>query len=713
MSNAGSRTTLSVSSYAITVLLSSFLIFQVQPLISKYILPWFGGTPGVWTACMLFFQVVLFAGYAYAHFSIRCLTPRVQFAVHTLLIVAALALLPITPGADWKPTGPEDPTLRILGLLLVSVGLPYFILSSTGPLLQAWFSRTSPGASPYRLYALSNLGSVVGLVTYPFVVEPLLAADVQASLWSWSFAGFALACSLCAVQMLRNHTRVTVAGTAHGAVEEQNEAPPTAGVRWLWFGLAACATVMLLATTNQVCIDVAVIPFLWVLPLTLYLVSFIICFDHERWYPRGLFLVLLAMTMVGLLNVMEEAGTTPILRQIAVYFSALFVCCMVCHGELVRLKPSPRYLTSFYLSSSAGGAAGGILVGLVAPLVFHQCIELHIAMLACCLMALVVLFRDRQSALYRGRLPLVWACLLVGVTGLGWKLWGFAGGNERGNLAVARNFYGVLRVAALNWNDRENRVLHMVHGRTLHGKQFVAEEKRRVPTTYYAEDSGIGLLLRHYSQSDGKRFGVVGLGVGTLAAYGQQADYARFYEINPDVIRLAKQHFTYLKDCPAKVDVVLGDGRLSMERESPQQFDVLALDAFSSDAIPVHLLTREAFEIYLRQIKPEGSIAIHITNRHFDLEPVVTALGAHFGLGTIRIAAKGDQARGQNASTWMLLTADRGVLDDPEIATAASTRKQPVPAIRLWTDNYSNVIGALSRNPGFPLPRWLFSALAD
>ena len=693
--------------FAITILISSFLIFQVQPLISKYILPWFGGTPGVWTACMLFFQVVLFAGYAYAHLCIRYLTPRMQFAVHTGLIFAALALLPIAPAESWKPAGPEEPTWRILGLLAASVGLPYFILSSTGPLLQAWFSSTNPGTSPYRLYALSNLGSVVGLVSYPFLFEPLLAVDEQASIWSWSFGLFALCCLLCAVLMLKSeHGPAQDADNPDGA----DEAGPGAADRWLWFGLAACASVMLLATTNQVCQDVAVIPFLWVLPLTIYLVSFILCFEYERCYRRTLFLPAFVLSMLGLVGVMLRGTDASIVEQVFVHFTALFVCCMVCHGELVRLKPSPRHLTSFYLSSSAGGAAGGILVGLIAPQVFSRYVELHVGMLACCLVTMVALYRDATWFLYRGRPTWIWICLIAATGTLAFHLQRLAIVQSENDLSVTRNFYGVLRVFTSDPQDDEQASRQMVHGRIMHGRQFVAAGKRRRATSYYAENSGVGLALRYFSNLGPKRYGIVGLGAGTLATYGERGDVVRFYEINPEVIRLSRQYFTYLTDCPAQVDVVPGDARLSMEREESQQYDLLALDAFSSDAIPAHLLTCEAFDVYLRQIQPEGVLAVHVSNRHFNLNPVVTALAERFGLQTLTISSPGNEFRGESASHWMLVSRNTQLLDAPRIRSAATpvTSLLKVPA---WTDKYINVIQILKFKPGRErFFDWLFPA---
>lgn len=683
------RSSGSAGGFAVTILLSSFLIFQVQPLISKYILPWFGGTPGVWTTCMLFFQVVLFAGYAYAHLSLKWLGLRGQCALHLGLMGLALAVLPITPGDGWRPDATGNPVLQILLLLCGTVGAPYFVLSSTGPLVQAWFSRAESGTSPYRLYALSNVGSVLGLVTYPFLVEPALTTETQGSLWSWGFAAYVLCAALC----IRRIWNAPANGTSAAAAESAPPvaAPPSTGDRWLWFALAACASVMLLATTNQVCLDVAVIPFLWVLPLTLYLVSFILCFDHERWYPRRTYAIALVVSMSGLCWMLYYGTKMPIVSQVVVHFTALFVCCMVCHGELVRLKPAAEHLTAFYLLTSAGGAAGGLFVGLAAPLLFQRFVELHWGMAACCLVTLIVFFRDQRGALYGGRPRWAWVCLVLAFLGLCRVLRSHAGEVLANELAVTRNFYGVIRVADQEENGEPTRI--MIHGRILHGRQFLDPAKRAIPTAYYGEESGAGRLLRSPSPPGGRRVGLVGLGVGTLAAYGRAGDVYRFYEINPEVIRLAREHFTFLADSPATIELAPGDARLSLEREPPQRFDVLVLDAFSSDAIPAHLLTREAFEIYLRHLQPEGILAIHISNRHFNLRPVVEAAAAHFRCETRLVAPPADPAKLQRASKWMLVARDARQFAELNLPPSRPDAKSP--RIRLWTDNYNNVVQLL------------------
>ena len=546
------RSRMLVILFATTIFTSAFLLFQVQPLISKFILPWFGGSPAVWSTCMLFFQVTLFAGYVYAHLTTQYLSPRWQAGLHIVLLLVAALLLPITPDDAWKPAGSSSPALQIVALLTMCVGLPYFILSSTGPLLQRWFSLQAPGVSPYRLYALSNIGSLLALVSFPFVFEPILASPVQASIWSWGFRAFAIFCAACACRLflVKNLDTLLQAEKAAEEAADENATAPSWADRATWFGLAMVASVMLLATTNQVCMDVATIPFLWILPLTLYLMSFILCFDASRWYSRKWYITLLGVTFVGVLTTLMSGALTSIILQVTAYFSALFCCCMVCHGELAQQKPSSRYLTQFYLLMSAGGAGGGLFVGLLAPYAFPAYWELHIGIVACMLITLLVLFRDRTSYLYQGRPRLTWILISLCVGVIVYSLQS----NARKGVAVAvessRNFYGVLQVRD-NTNEVDDADRHcrgMTHGRIMHGTQFLAEDKQDLPTTYYGKNSGVGLVMQNHKAGQKRNIGVVGLGVGTLATYGQKDDHMRFYEINSEVIRLAKRYFTFLEN---------------------------------------------------------------------------------------------------------------------------------------------------------------------
>lgn len=681
---------------ASTILLGAFLVFQVQPVISKFILPWFGGTPAVWTTCMLFFQVVLFAGYAYAHWSIRRLSPARQGLTHLLLIFVALALLPIVPGDAWKPHDPSRPILNILGLLAATVGFPYFVLSATGPLVQAWFSRASGGSSPYRLYALSNAGSLAALVSYPFVVEPALATTAQARLWSIGFAGFALLCGYLAL-------RIWQAG--HGSTDRFAEpraanpmsgvsVPPTWRQRWTWLALAACASVMLLATTNHVCQDVAVIPFLWVVPLSLYLITFIVCFEYERWYSRRWFGCAAAASTLAASALFLVGSAAHLLVELGVYLAAMFFACMVCHGELIRRKPAAEHLTSFYLMGAAGGALGGLLVAVAAPLLFSTYLEFKWCLLACYVLAVAVAAVDLRQTWLQGRPRLARGAALLALLGLIAVVRCQTSSHLARALHCTRSFYGVLYVDDVDANAPAKHGHALRCGRILHGFQYLSDARRRTPTLYYDPQSGIGLAVRHFP-SPSRRIGLVGLGVGTLAAYGSPRDYLRFYEINPDVLRVAHTYFSYLRDCPSQVDVVLGDARLSLEREPPQRFDILALDAFSGDAIPAHLLTREAFDVYRRHLSPGGVLAVHITNRHVDLHPVLRGLAEHDGYEMLCIDTRNRLDAAATASTWVLLSHNRQFLATKALRRAANPSLRQFAQVPLWTDDYSNLFQIL------------------
>jgi SAM-dependent methyltransferase len=663
--------------YAVTIFLSAFLLFQVQPLIAKMILPWFGGTAAVWTTCMLFFQLLLLAGYVYSHAYATQRIPARRY-VHVVLLVLAAATLPLAASAAWKPSGGEDPTWRILGLLATSVGLPYFVLSTTGPLVQAWHARTHPGATPYRLFALSNLGSMLALLSYPLLVEPTLALGRQATIWSASFVAFAL---LCALLAWRN--RSGDVPLPSGAEAER----PDARLQALWVGLAACPSTLLLAFTGHMTLNIAAIPFLWVLPLALYLLSFVLCFEASGWYRRWLFLPLLAAGFAAVCVTLTHSNPS-IWTLIPLYSATLFAACMVCHGELARLKPHPAYLTGFYLMVALGGALGGVFVGLLAPAVFPDLYELPLAMIALCILAVVALLRDPGSILHgRWRVPLRYICLAL-MLALSFAMTRVYRNSSAGALVLSRNFYGVLNVS--NWGEGPDAMRILSHGTIIHGKQFTEPERREWPTTYYGPDSGVGLAIRDAATRGTLRAGFVGLGAGTLAAYGRPGDVFRFYDINPKVVELARSEFTFLKDSRAKIEVALGDARLSLEREPAQDFDVLALDAFSSDAIPVHLLTLEAFRVYLRHLKPRGVIAVHVSNRYLDLVPVLQQVSRQLSLELREVDNDDDDDKGVFRSDWVLLSASPSAFEGKLLKIAAQ-RVIVEPRVRLWTDDYSDL----------------------
>jgi SAM-dependent methyltransferase len=627
---------------------------------------------------------MLTAGYAYADHAVRRRAPQRQVQLHWLLLAASIATLPIIPSAAWKPAGTENPVWLILGLLAVTIGLPYFLLSTTSPLVQAWFARSFPGRSPYRLFALSNFASMLALLGYPFLLEPWITTRTQAWSWSVGYVAFVALCALCAWRYGRTQS-VAVAQTIPAA--EAPAAPPTLARLLLWCGLAATGSVLLLAISNHIVQNIAAVPLLWIAPLALYLLTFVVCFDGTGWYRREIFL---AAGAAGL-SVMAWALADPRLThqlglQVGVFMAGLFLACMFCHGELASQKPAPRYLTRFYLMISLGGAAGAALVGIVAPLVLPAQFELALGLCAC---ALLLLWQAREAPVILGILGAVASVVTAGC-GI-WYVHNFYDTTIR----TARNFYGVLRVqesepGTSSWHRS------LIHGTILHGDQYLSPEYRRRPTTYYTQTSGIGRVLESLNpRLQPLKVGVIGLGAGTIAAYGAKGDVYRFYDINPAVVRLAHEEFSFLGDSDATIEIALGDARLSLEREPPQGFDVLAIDAFSSDAIPVHLITIEALDVYRRHMKPEGVIAFHVTNRYLDLVPIVEALGKARGMRVTWIADDTDDALASR-SDWVLLTSGGDVLDRPLIADDA-TEIESRPDWRLWTDDFNNLFQVLKR----------------
>ena len=675
--------------FAVTIFVSAFLLFLVQPIVAKEILPWFGGTAAVWTTCLVFFQTTLLAGYLYADTVVRRLNPRNQVTLHVVLLLLSLAVLPIIPSSGWKPGGAENPSWLILGLLAVTIGAPYFLLSTTSPLVQAWFARARPRESPYRLFALSNLASMLALLGYPFLLEPWSPTRTQAMGWS---LGYALFVGLCAAagwtSIGRSRTPIVHAAEPDVAAAPTGEAgaAPTLARQILWCTLAATGSLLLLGVSNHITQNIASVPLLWLVPLAIYLLTFILCFDAAGWYPPRLMRVLAAAALAGMAFTLADAELEHRLGlQIGVFCIGLFVACMFCHGELARLKPAPRYLTRFYLMLSLGGAVGSVLVGIVAPLVLPAYFELAFGLTLC---ALLLLWQVR-SGHFSFRLLGVAATVVT----LGGAVWGIRAFYD-GTIVAKRNFYGVVRV--LDYHaEGENHYRTLMHGTIMHGRQFLGAGTRRTPTTYYTETSGIGRLLEKLNPRLAPlKVGVIGLGTGTIAAYGAKGDVFRFYDINPAVIDIAQRDFSFLKDSDATIELVLGDARLSLEREPSQQFDVLAIDAFSSDAIPVHLITTQALEVYARHMKPDGVIAFHVTNRFLDLAPVVGLLAKSHGLNVLRIDDNGDENPYASRSDWILLSANKALLNAPELAEVA-TPIQPRPGLRLWTDDFNNLVQVL------------------
>ena len=669
--------------YASTVFVSAFALFQVQPIIAKQILPWFGGSAAVWSVCMVFFQTLLLAGYGYAHAMSRLVSPQRQRQIHTGVLLLSLLTLPILANPSWKPLGDEAPFLHILGLLLGTVGLPYFCLSTTGPLVQSWVARTGVTQGVYRLFSLSNLASLGGLVTYPFWIEPHLSLHTQAYAWSTAY-GLYGALALLSVRHFARH-----ASGANVVYVEAADTPTDASDKpsWVhrlnWMFPAALASALLLAITNHLTQDVASIPFLWIVPLALYLLTFVLCFESDRWYRREWMLpAVWALTAVCAIDLMDGLPTADLRVILPLYGLTLFVLCMFLHGELAKNRPHPRHLTGFYLMISLGGTLGGISVALLAPLLLPGYYELALALALVAVLSLVF-FRRRTTTTLANAAVLALSC-----AALAWQVHN----DFSDHLSQTRNFYGTLTISEHASENPPDRKRVMWHGAVKHGEQYQSPERRLLPTSYYGRSAGIGLAMAQFPEGQ-RHIGLIGLGIGTLATYGRAGDRLRFYEINPAVLHDAQTYFSYLRDAQAPITHVLGDARLSLERETPQGFDVLAIDAFSGDAVPAHLLTRQAIEIYLRHLKPNGILAFHVTNRFLNLPPVLAELAGTLGLQAIQVHDENDDPMLRNTD-WVLIARQTEVLQ----AAVFQERGRPLRATgqhTVWTDDYNKLFEIL------------------
>lgn len=681
--------------HAATVFLGAFLLFLVQPIAAKALLPAFGGAPAVWTACMLFFQCGLVAAYVLSDGVIRA-GRRIGPAVHGALLLSGAACLPLAIESGGAEAADADPTLRILGRLLAAVGLPYLVLGATAPLLQAWMFQTS-GRAPWRLYALSNAGSLLALVAYPAILEPGFDLGAQTRMWSVLFAAFVLGSAWCAARRWRHAGAVPgspdAAGAGGGAGAAETGLEPTRGIRFLWLGLPATAVVILLGATATMCQDIAVVPLFWILPLGLYLLGMILCFGGPGFYARvrGRWWLLPAL---GALALGATRGFTLGAWVTIVLLSAgVFAAGVVCHGELYRLRPHPRHLGAFYRRIALGGALGGVFAALVGPRLFPVAFELQIGMGAAVAFvgwAMVPLPAARVpgGVTRRQWIAVSVVAALVLVAALGAEARKAAAGCR----TVARNFFGTLRVRDFPADDSSGPLRVLYHGGIRHGQQLLDPPVLREPTAYYGRDSGIGLLLRATEAKEARHVGVVGLGAGTLAAWGRRGDRFRFYEINPLVVEIARTEFSFLRDSEAAIGIVPGDARAAMEREGPQEFDVLAVDAFSGDAVPAHLLSREAFGVYLRHLAPGGVLALHVSNRALDLHAVVAALAADRELPCWIVETASDPDGIQLGSDWVLIPTG------PGLPLPAHPRLRPLPAtpgVRPWTDGFSALLPLL------------------
>jgi hypothetical protein len=707
--------------YGGVVFLAAFLLFSVEPMAAKQLLPVLGGASAVWVTCLVFFQGMLLLGYLYAHWMAR----RGWLWVHLAMLAAAILvlLLPVAIGVVLGSFGmdiqlnfmaSDHPVTTIFLALGATIGLPFLVLGSTSPMLQVWLARSEGGGVPYRLFALSNAGSLLGLLLYPTVIEPRLTLAVQWGLWAFGFGIYAVLCGWLAWRVRasqRKAVRASARIPTHGDGAAMNGAPSTSpGLasgsamtrRWMWFLLPMAAAMQLCAVTSHLSQDVAAIPMLWVLPLGVYLLTFILAFEMPGLYRRWVVVRLLAVMLASLGYALSKIDTAlPIGLAILFYLVEVFVACWFCHAETYRLRPEgAEQSTVFYLLVAGGGVAGTFLIAIASSLVFRANYDLAISFLATAVLAVIVTWENgwAQRLLWVTGSALLIALIVMLHIGFG-----------RHTLMRARNFYGALRVTQADidpgsegegtgesgtYSIGTGPVRTLMNGRIRHGAQMQEADRRRVPTTYYGQDSGVGVALRECCEGRPKNVGVVGLGVGTLAVYGQAGDRIRFYEINPLVEPIARNLFTYLRDSPAQITVVEGDGRASLAREPTQGFDVLVVDAFSGDAIPLHLLTREAMGVYRRQLAPGGVIAFHVSNSYLTLAPEIRRLADLAGMQARLIESFGVPAEDEYAASWVLVSADAAFFAQPGVQ-AAATRIPEQPGLRVWTDDYSSLLAVM------------------
>ena len=666
--------------YGCAIFLGAFLLFAVEPMAAKQLLPALGGSSAVWITCLVFFQTALLLGYLYAHWLGRQ-SARAAVVLHIALLVAAAALLVLVGQPDLSGAA-GHPLTGIFRALSRTIGLPFLLLAATSPLLQLWLAREERSGVPWKLFALSNAGSLLALVLYPTVLEPHLALAAQRKAWGCGFGVYAVLCAVIAWRVR------SVAPALEGEAESAGAEPcSSARSRLLWFLLPAGASIQLCAVTSHLSQNIAAIPLLWVLPLGVYLLTFIVAFEAPGFYRRWLVVRLLVLGLASLGIMLSQTDSKwPIAITLSFFLLELFFACLFCHAETYALRPARRSeSTLFYLLIAAGGAAGTVLIGIVCPLLFDANYDVALAFLATASLALVVTWHDGWAQ------RLLWGvgtALLLALTIMLHIVY------ARGTLVEERNFYGALRVRESHVPPQAETVRTLLHGTIEHGTQWFAADFRRNPTTYYATDSGVGVALRFCCNNRPRNIGVVGLGAGTLAAYGKPGDRIRFYEINPAIQPIAEHLFTYLRESGAQISFAGGDARISLTREAPQNFDVLVVDAFSGDAIPIHLLTAQAMAVYQRQLAAGGILAFHVSNQYLDLVPEVAALAAASGMAARLVDTPPQEARGEYRATWVLVTNNVGFLTEPPVAAFARAIP-PRADVHAWTDEYSSLLPLL------------------
>ncbi|MBU3003312.1 hypothetical protein [Paraglaciecola arctica] len=685
--------------YFISVFVSAFLVFQIQPIISKTILPWFGGGASVWTTCMLFFQFFLLVGYIYAYVLTKTLRIKTQVVVHLILLALGVIFLPFGIHDIHNIEVAATPTWGVLTVLFISLGFPYLMLSANTPLLQHWFSSDVNNVNPYRLYAISNVGSFLALISYPIVFEPFMSLDGQLELWSSIYCVFvALVVWIFYVVVIKSQSQ-----KLNNAKQLVNSKVGFSQVT-LWFLLAALGVVLLVSTTNALTQNVPPVPFLWIVPLAIYLLTYVMAFSSLRLYLRVIWIpCFMVLSFVALL-IYIIGGQFDFVTQLIIYLLILLCGCMICHGELNALKPRQGNTTLFYLFLSAGGVFGSFLVTFVAKELFDEFLEFPLAIVSVLLVVAASLWwvrKDEITQLNKGHIAAVNQLFLLSigslVVALVWLLV-FINLNsqyQQYDVAKDRNFYGILSVKDINEGKVKER--RLVDGTTSHGSQSLPLTPSPVPLSYYRPGTGGQLIIDELSNVKNLQVGVIGLGVGALAAYGRPGDLYTFYELNPLVSVYANRYFKYLENAQADVEVKLGDARVTLQNEldsgQRNNFDLLIIDAFSGDLIPTHLMTHEAFMLYQQHIKTSGVIALHISNRHLSLLPVIAHHSRSLKMQMMLFDTPGGGY--EHDAQWVVLTNNRQLTESPRLmdkqTPIISSQYQSV----VWTDDYSSLLPIL------------------
>jgi hypothetical protein len=720
--------------FGLAIGLGAALLFVLEPMVAKMALPLFGGSPEVWTTSLVFFQLLLLAGYLYAH-ALRSLADlRLQVAIHAALIALAVLVLPVQIDAHWAPQVEQAPILALMWLLLRSVGLPFFALSATSSLVQSWFARSRSGArDPYIMYAASNVGSLGALLAYPLVIEPLLGTALQGRLWTAGYVCFCIALGACAWIALRSPS---VAGFDVGVSSEREAVvrAPSARRCLHWVALAAVPSSLMMGATMHLSTAIAPIPLLWVLPLALYLLSFVVAFSQASVRATAVALRIVPYCVLPLAFLFVLQDTLPLAGYLAIHLAALFVLALACHGTLAALRPAPSRLTDFYLWLSVGGAAGGIFNAIVAPLIFRSVTEYPLAVVLALLLLAAGWKGDSKERAFDFIIPIALGALLLlaarafvlpgdmhglrKVETLAFILVAFstirrpmrfaltigallAAGAlapplDGRTLDLERNFFGVKQVL----DDPSGRLRLLAHDGTYHGTQSLDPARASEPLAYYSRSGPLGDIFAETGvPGAGRKIAVVGLGIGAAACYRRAGEDWKFYEIDPAIERIALDptYFTFMARCAPRATIVTGDARLSL-RDTHRQNALLILDAYSSDQTPVHLLTREAFQMYLANLAPHGVLAFNISNKHFDIAPVLANAAADAGLTALMrddtLVSARDAAFGKSGSTWVAMARDGaslgGLTRDPRWHALPVRRDLP-----LWTDDYSSLVRVL------------------